>query len=307
MSNLITYTYDFSPYGYKLHSVIALLGIKDYRNVQVGVILPRPELTAIGVNYRRIPVAAFGRDVYCDTQSIIARLLSESSNASQIYGGNAASVLAHKMLGDAIFRTSLPAIPSAALTPDFVKDRAGVFPSLGDPDLLAGKLKGQALSELRSILLQLEDELSSGSQFLAGDKPTLLDAHLAWAVRFLKAIGLLEEKFLSKNDLPAVHKWLDAFESAASFNLNNIDGDAAAKEILGAQVKDSATNGSSSAENDHSGFSIGEQVAVNQSDADPTHPTEGKLVALTAHEVVVEVKSGVRVHLPRLGQKITKA
>lgn len=32
------------------------------------VILPRPDLKALGVTYRRIPVLAIGRDIYCDTR-----------------------------------------------------------------------------------------------------------------------------------------------------------------------------------------------------------------------------------------------
>jgi hypothetical protein len=42
-------------------------------------------------------------------------------------------------------------------------------------------------------------------------------------------------------------------------------------------------------------------------DADKTNPVEGKLVHLGIDEVMVEVDTGVRVHLLRVGQSIEKA
>lgn len=34
-------------------------------------VLPRPDLEALGITYRRIPIMAIGRDVYCDSSLII--------------------------------------------------------------------------------------------------------------------------------------------------------------------------------------------------------------------------------------------
>lgn len=36
--------------------------------------MPRPDLAALGVQYRRIPVLAIGKDIYCDTRLIIDKL-----------------------------------------------------------------------------------------------------------------------------------------------------------------------------------------------------------------------------------------
>jgi glutathione S-transferase len=36
--------------------------------------MPRPDLDALNVSYRRIPVLAVGKDVYCDTRLIIKKL-----------------------------------------------------------------------------------------------------------------------------------------------------------------------------------------------------------------------------------------
>ena len=37
-------------------------------------ILPRPDVSALGVSYRRIPILAIGGDVYCDTRLILSKL-----------------------------------------------------------------------------------------------------------------------------------------------------------------------------------------------------------------------------------------
>lgn len=36
--------------------------------------MPRPDLTALGVGYRRIPVVAIGRDIYHDTRLVLRKL-----------------------------------------------------------------------------------------------------------------------------------------------------------------------------------------------------------------------------------------
>lgn len=36
--------------------------------------MPRPDVEALGVSYRRIPLVAIGRDVFCDTLLITEKL-----------------------------------------------------------------------------------------------------------------------------------------------------------------------------------------------------------------------------------------
>ena len=37
-------------------------------------VLPRPDLEALNVSYRRIPILSIGRDIYCDTRLILRKL-----------------------------------------------------------------------------------------------------------------------------------------------------------------------------------------------------------------------------------------
>lgn len=66
-------SYDFSPFGRRVTTYLTLRNI-PYKTVDQPVVPPRPDLAAIGVKYRRIPVMAIGRDVYCDTKCILAKL-----------------------------------------------------------------------------------------------------------------------------------------------------------------------------------------------------------------------------------------
>lgn len=52
---------------------LALRGI-DYAQCTQPATLPREDLSALGVRYRRIPVMSIGRDIYCDTRLILQKL-----------------------------------------------------------------------------------------------------------------------------------------------------------------------------------------------------------------------------------------
>merc|ERR1712098_509555 len=72
-NGIVLYHYSFSPYARRVIWYLALRGI-DYAECKQPPIMPRPDLEAIGVNYRRIPICAIGKDVYCDTRIIIRKL-----------------------------------------------------------------------------------------------------------------------------------------------------------------------------------------------------------------------------------------
>lgn len=57
---------EFSPYGQKVKLLLTAAGV-PFERVDVPPVLPRKDLEALGITYRRIPVLAVGKDVYCDT------------------------------------------------------------------------------------------------------------------------------------------------------------------------------------------------------------------------------------------------
>lgn len=72
-NGIVLYHYSFSPFARRVTWYLALRGI-DYAECKQPPVLPRPDLKALGINYRRIPVCAIGRDVYCDTRIILRKL-----------------------------------------------------------------------------------------------------------------------------------------------------------------------------------------------------------------------------------------
>ncbi|KAI0812101.1 glutathione S-transferase [Xylaria sp. FL0064] len=70
---IVLYHYDLSPYARRLIWYLTLRKIPYSQCIQPRM-LPRPDLSLLGVSYRRIPVLSIGRDVYLDTRLIIQKL-----------------------------------------------------------------------------------------------------------------------------------------------------------------------------------------------------------------------------------------
>lgn len=150
-------SYDASPFATKVKNLLTIKQIhhsrvevstsyppitcKDLQHIleQVSNMLPRPDLSdRLGVTYRRIPVLAIGRDVYCDT-SIIAAVLERRFPSSEGYptlfparkgGGKAdtgmVKALSMSYADRAIFPLAAENLPYAKFTPEFVNDRSSV-------------------------------------------------------------------------------------------------------------------------------------------------------------------------------------
>ena len=108
--------------------------------------LPRPDLAdRLGVKYRRIPVLAIGKDVYCDS-SLIATVLERNFTSEQGFGtifpkrrggGTAdtgmikafAMSYADRVLGTLASQT----LPYHKFKPEFLDDRSNVRISIPSP------------------------------------------------------------------------------------------------------------------------------------------------------------------------------
>lgn len=72
-NDIILFHYQFSPYAKRVIWYLTLRGI-DYAQCIQPPWLPREDINALGVKYRRIPIMSIGRDVYCDTRLILQKL-----------------------------------------------------------------------------------------------------------------------------------------------------------------------------------------------------------------------------------------
>jgi glutathione S-transferase len=174
---LVLFSYPTSPYGQKIHLLLTAAGI-SYSELPQPTVLPRPDLEALDITYRRIPVLAVGRDVYADSSAIIDVILNQLGGKDKI-----ATSKADKAFDT--FKSVLPLLPPQAVNdPTFSKDRASIFPIIAKPELLKS-LEPTALAELKSRLATVEDVFLADGPYIGGDKISVADVHVIWVIRWV--------------------------------------------------------------------------------------------------------------------------
>jgi glutathione S-transferase len=73
MTDIILHHYETSPYAEKVRLGLGLKGLA-WASVEIPVIMPKPDLTALTGGYRKTPVLQIGADLYCDSQLIVREL-----------------------------------------------------------------------------------------------------------------------------------------------------------------------------------------------------------------------------------------
>ena len=73
MTDIILHHYEISPYSEKVRIGLGLKGLA-WGSVEIPVIMPKPDLTALTGGYRKAPVLQIGADIYCDSQLIMREL-----------------------------------------------------------------------------------------------------------------------------------------------------------------------------------------------------------------------------------------
>lgn len=146
-------------------------------------IMPRPDLAALGVRYRKTPTMAIGRDVYVDSRMIISRLEelfppSEQHPAFSTKETAGLAGLLNKLNIDvAMFSYAVMTMPpDIPLLHDesFVKDRSEYFGG-SFPDFIS-KNRTLGLVHQRQCFDIIESLLGDEHKWVGGaDKPTLAD------------------------------------------------------------------------------------------------------------------------------------
>lgn len=118
---ILTFDYDFSPYGQKVRTLLSASGI-PYKCCLQPMVLPRPDLEALGVTYRRIPVLSIGCDIFADS-SLICEVIQDRYHKLPTTPADKA----YEAFGNMVFAQCLPVMPTKMINPDFVKDRETIF------------------------------------------------------------------------------------------------------------------------------------------------------------------------------------
>ncbi|KAM5504186.1 hypothetical protein McaMca56_000554 [Microsporum canis] len=165
--------------------------------------MPRPDLAALGVQYRRIPVLSIGKDVYYGDGKALENLLESWSTD----GGLFLNAVLLMPLG-------LPTLRD----PAFLKDRASFFTGLSWKVEDMPSLRGEALVQVKRAFGFLESTLlADGREWLRKtEKPTLADIHAIWPLNWVFDMGSLDGSIISDTSHPKVFAWRTRFRQALS-------------------------------------------------------------------------------------------
>lgn len=308
-----------------------------YSQIRVPPNMPRPLLQKrLGINYRRIPVMAIGRDVYIDTRIMLPKLekfFPEGRlGAKTSFDAGFEAMLEEFVIdGGPFWRTSGCVPENAPLVQNevWMRDRfdgsGGQFSRQNLRDN-----RSWCLSQLRLWFAMVEKFLGDGREWILGTStPSLSDIHVGWQCDW--AINMAGDmkansddstadmrKALSEEQFPKVHAWVQRFRSAtqkaaeANPGAGPIDeGEEAEDSIVSRILASDFTEPESPVvdESDVLGLKKGQKVSVAPVDFGFTHKDEGNLVGLSRDEVVVEVdvpgdNGKLRLHYPRINFKI---
>lgn len=318
-NGIVLYHYSYSPFARRVVWYLALRGI-DYAECKQPPVLPRPDLKAIGVNYRRIPVCAIGRDVYCDTRIILRKLEQIFPDDGKLGATNSQDKAIEKLLEiwkieAGVFVRGAQMIPSdgpLAKDKTFQKDRED-FSGRPYSKEAVDRNRPEAVAAMRNYFNFLESTILADGRdwILKTDNPMLADIEGIWVFHWMRDLkGALPSDLISVKQYPKVFAWIERFDQAvkaAKAQLPKpaaLKGDAATQRVLGLSFADQDIGVNQS---DPLGLTKGQEVEVWPTDSGFRHHDRGSLVGLDDDEVVIAVDVSdkvVRLHFPRTGFRV---
>ncbi len=308
MSELILHHYAASPFAEKIR---AILGVKRlaWRSVQIPVIMPKPDLTALTGGYRKTPVLQVGCDVYCDTYRI-ARLLDELHPEPPVFRPEQAGVaLAAGRFFDSalffaviahLFQPQAVGAAFASMPPreagGFAKDRAEMMKT--------ARMAFPSLPEARGILADvlggLDLQLGDSRPFLLGTEPGWADFCAFHPLRSLRIHPALEHEL---SPYARVLSWMDRIAAFGHGEPTELAPAEALEIARRARPRAMPTDSAPALD----GIAVGDEVEVAASDYG-TEPVRGTLVHAGVTELALERRDAragtVIVHFPRMGFRV---
>lgn len=287
--------------------------------------MPRPDLASIGVGYRKIPLMAIGKDVYCDSRLIISKLESLYPRSSMT-PSTPAEVGVRKLfenwtIDGGIFGNTVKLMPywhenGLLSNKMFLDDRQKLSGGrrMTAEAMEAGRPDG--LQNIQHAFMLLETTfLADGSEWVLGTKePTVADIDAVWPFEWMivdKGMrGCLPDEQFGEKIYPRVYGWVRRFMAEVERKRKNaekpagLDGSAMRNRVLNAE---SAKHDTSFEFNNALKLQQGDQVEVYPSDYGQMGKSSGALIGLTSTEVVIQNQLGIHLHFPRWNFSIVKS
>lgn len=285
--------------------------------------MPRPDLSSLDVAYRRMPLLAIGKDIYCDSRLIISKLESLYP-ASALKPPTSADDGIRKLfetwtVDGGIFANAVKLMPywlpgSFLSNKAFVDDRAQLSGRRMTAEVMeAGRPDG--LQHLRLALDVLETTFfADGREWILGTKElSLADLDAVWPFEWLIVDpfmkGALSEEHINDGIYPRTFAWVRRFMGEVEKKKHQaprpttLDGEAMSSKVLNSSMTPEATKFDS---DDPLKVQAGDQVQVFPSDYGQNNKDHGTLLGLSTHEVVIRNKKGLHLHFPRWNFRIQK-
>ncbi|KAF2820091.1 hypothetical protein CC86DRAFT_374788 [Ophiobolus disseminans] len=319
----ILFHYPPSIYSQRVLWYLWLRGISYDECIQPPV-MPRPDLAAIGVGYRKMPILNIGKDVYCDSRLIISKL-EEAFPGSNLTPSTPAQVGVQKLLENytidgGVFANAVKLIPywtdsSLLKNKEFLDDRQKMMGGrrMTKEAMETGRPDG--LHHIQQVFDLMETTfLADGRDWILGSKePTVADIDAVWPLEWMTVDRhmkeCLPEAHINDRKYPKVYAWVRRFMSVieekkkASAKPSALDGKAMMSRILSAT---SSLTDIGFAENESSDVKQGERVEIFPSDYGQMGKSVGTLVGLSTREAVIQNDKGLYLHFPRWNFAIRK-
>jgi glutathione S-transferase len=305
VADLILHHFDLSPFAEKVR---VMLGLKRlaWRSVQIPMVMPKPDLTALTGGYRKTPVLQVGADVYCDTRLIAVELERRFPTPTLFPGGSRGLALALSAWSDRAFFD-----PGAGLSmglnlkglPKELMDDRKAFFNFMDFDRLDAEIP-HLHAQLRAQADLVEQQLADGRTFLLGEQPSLVDVNAYFPVWMAR--GHVPTAATIFAACPRMAAWEQRV--AALGHGTRSETTAAEAHAIARAATPEPGRGVDPA--DPLGLAAGQRVVVTPDDYGKV-PVEGELVTLALHEVAVRrtdpACGTVVVHFPRIGYRVERA
>jgi glutathione S-transferase len=299
----ILHHFDLSPFAEKVRLAFGLKGLA-WQSVEIPIVMPKPDLTALTGGYRKTPVLQIGADIFCDTQRIARELEQRVPLPPLFPQGSEGLCMALAHWSDtAFFRpgAALSMGTNTALPDAIVQDRQAFFSfmnfaSLAEdlPHLYAG---------FRAQLQVLETMLRDRRDFLLGGQPSWADLQGYFPVWMCR--GNIAGGAELMASLPALRAWEQRVRAIGHGQRSELS--AAAALALARASEPTAER--CIVPDARPPLQLGDNVAVTPEDYGAV-PVYGQLWRLTHEEVAVrrehELTGAVVVHFPRAGYRVEK-
>jgi len=315
---IILYGYEGSVWTTKLRYYLDLRGIKYSLCIQPNR-LPRPDLEELGIKYRRIPLMAIGRDVYCDSRLIFRKLeelFPKGALGSKIPEIRGIEYLLDNWTGDGgpFWRAAgtLPSTHPMIREKEWIEDRKEMTGCRFNPDTM-DQTRPESQAHIRMYLDMLETTwLADEREWILGKEgPSLADIHAVfvfeWVFHDPRMEGAVPESVASEvthlKAFARIHRFRTSWLSARlpdDQSLETISSEHAISTILSSGW---AEDGGKVDETDALGLKEGQEVEVWPLDSGMNHRDRGSLGKLSTNEVMILIQSRsgkeLRLHFPR--------